>query len=281
VAPPLAAAVVYIGQQQDALLGGLALFALGLGMGAPLVAFGVGAGQWLPRAGAWMDAVKYAFGVVFLLLAVWMLERFLDPRWIMLMLAAIFIGAAVYMGALERLPERPSGWRTLAKAAGLLLFALGLAELIGALSGARDYAEPLQGLRGGGTGSAAGTEHAGPAFKLIKSSADFDRELAAASGAGRPLILDFYADWCVSCKEMEKYTFTAPDVRQALGGFVLLKADVTANDEDDQALMKRFGIIGPPGTLFFGRDGTARESLRLIGFEEAGAFAQRLGRAAQ
>ena len=278
VAPPLAAAVVYIGQQHDPVLGGAALFALGIGMGAPLIAFGTGITQ-LPRAGGWMDAVKYVFGVVFLLLAVWMLERFVDARLVMLMLAAIFIGSAVSMHALEPLREGASGMRRTIKAAGLLLLLLGVAELVGALSGAKDYLEPLAGVRGSGGGATAPVE--GPAFKRIKSTADLDRELEAAKAANKPAILDFYADWCVSCKEMEKYTFPAASVREALGGFTLLKADVTANDDVDQALMKRFGIIGPPATLFFGKDGAMKENLRLVGFEEAAKFSERLGRAAQ
>jgi thiol:disulfide interchange protein DsbD len=278
VAPPLAAAVVYIGQQHDPVLGGFALFALALGMGAPLIAFGTGVAK-LPRAGGWMDAVKYAFGVVFLLLAVWMLERFVDPALVLALLAAIFIGSGIHMGALEPLPPAASGVRRTIKAAGLLLLLLGVAELIGALSGAKDYLAPLQGIGGNTVGKATSVE--GPAFKRIKSGADLDRELEAAKSAGKPAILDFYADWCVSCKEMEKYTFPAAAVRDALAGFVLLKADVTANDDVDQALMKRFGIIGPPATLFFGRDGAMRENLRLVGFEEAAKFSERLGRAAQ
>ena len=271
VAPPLAAAVIYIAEKQDPVLGGMALFALGLGMGAPLIAFGMGAGQLMPRAGAWMDAVKRVFGVAFLLLAVWMLERFLAPAWIMLMLAAIFIGSGVYLGALERLPEGSSGWRTLWKALGVLLLALGVMQLIGALGGARDYLQPLQGVFGG-----AGHAQAEAPFKTIKSSADLDRELAAANAAGKPVLLDFYADWCVACKEMEKYTFPRPEVQRELGRYVLLKADVTPNDAVDQELLARFGLIGPPATLFFGRDGAEIKAARLIGLEKAEPFARRL-----
>ncbi|HVF35786.1 MAG TPA: protein-disulfide reductase DsbD [Candidatus Saccharimonadia bacterium] len=273
VAPPLAAAVIVIAEQRDAWLGGSALFALSLGMGAPLVAFGTGAGKLVPRAGAWMDAIKRVFGVMFLLLAVWMLERFLDVRWIMLMLAAIAIGSAVFLGALERLPDAASGWRRTFKALGILLLALGLAQLIGALGGARDYLQPLRGVFGAGAGAA----HVEAPFVTIKSVADVERQIAAAD---KPVLLDFYADWCVSCKEMEKYTFPDPAVQRELARYVLLKADVTANDETDRALMQRYGIIGPPATLFFGADDTEQRALRLIGFEAAEPFAQRLERGA-
>ncbi len=276
VAPPLAAAVIVIAEQRDALLGGAALFALSLGMGVPLIAFGVGAGQLVPRAGAWMDGVKRVFGVVFLLLAVWMLERFLDVRWVMLMLAAIAIGSAVFLGALDKLSEHASGWRRTFKAVGVLLLALGIAQLIGALGGARDYLQPLRGVFGGG----AATAHVETPFKTIKSVEDLDREIGVARAAGKPVLLDFYADWCVSCKEMEKYTFPDPAVQRAFARYALLKADVTPNDELDRALMKRYGIIGPPATLIFAPGGTETRALRLVGYEKAEPFAQRLERGA-
>ncbi|HXH01495.1 MAG TPA: thioredoxin family protein, partial [Xanthomonadaceae bacterium] len=153
-----------------------------------------------------------------------------------------------------------------------LLGVIGASELLGALAGGQDPLQPLAGLRGG-------VHSTQPAFEMIKSAADLDRALATATAAGRPLLLDFYADWCVSCKEMERYTFTDPAVQRAMDGFVLLKADVTANDATDQALMRRLGIIGPPATLVF-RDGRERRALRLIGYERAEPFATRLARAA-
>ncbi len=272
VAPPLAAAVLYISQTRDPLFGGLALFVLSLGMGAPLVVFGTAAGKWLPRAGAWMDAVKAVFGVVFLGLAIWMLARILDGAWIMLMSGALLIASAVYLGALERLPDGVSGWRKLGKALGVIVLLAGAAELIGVAAGGRDVTQPLSGIVAGG----ASTSASEPTFHTIKSSADLDRELAAATG--KPVMLDFYADWCVSCKEMEKFTFTQPDVQHALAGFVLLKADVTANDEADQALLKRFGLFGPPATIFF-HTGEEQRALRLIGFEKATDFVARIGKA--
>ncbi len=274
VAPPLAAAVLYISQTRDPVFGGLALFVLSLGMGAPLVVFGTAAGRFLPRAGAWMDAVKAVFGVLFLGLAIWMLARILDAFWIMLMTGALLVASAVYLGALERLPEGASGWRRLWKALGVVLLVGGAAEIVGAAAGGRDVTQPLAGVGGGNARSDAAL-----AFRTIKSVDDLDGEIAAAAAVGKPAMLDFYADWCVSCKEMEKFTFSRADVQQALSGFVLLKADVTANDEVDQALLKRFGLFGPPATIFFA-DGAERRALRLIGFEKGEDFIARARKAA-
>lgn len=270
VAPPLAAAVLYISQTRDPLLGGLALFALSLGMGAPLIVAGTAAGKLLPRAGAWMDSIKAVFGVSFLALAIWMLARVLDPVWTMLLIGALAIACGVYLGALERLPDGASGWRRLWKSLGVILLIGGAAQLVGALAGSGDPLQPLKGLGGGG---AAAPTHL--PFRPVKSVVDLERELAA----GKPVMLDFYADWCVSCKEMEKFTFTKPAVHAALEGRTLLKADVTANDETDQALLKHFGLFGPPATIFFGADGQERRGQRLIGFEGADKFVARVGRA--
>ena len=274
VAPPLAAAVLYISQTRDPVFGGLALFVLSLGMGAPLVVFGTAAGRYLPRAGAWMDAVKAVFGVLFLGLAIWMLARILDAFWIMLMTGALAIASAVYLGALERLPEGASGWRRLWKALGIVLLVAGAAEILGAAAGGRDVTQPLAGV----VASGGASESHALAFRTIKSADDLDRALADAKAAKQPVMLDFYADWCVSCKEMEKFTFSQAGVQQALAGFVLLKADVTANDETDQALLKRFSLFGPPATIFFA-DGIERRALRLIGFEKADDFVARAGKA--
>ncbi len=275
VTPPLAVAVLYIAQKHDAVLGGFALFTLALGMGAPLVVFGASAGKLLPRAGAWMDAVKAVFGVTFLALAIWMLSRVLDAPWIMLLSGLLAIACAVYLGALERLADNASGWKKLWKALGVVLLIGGAAELIGTAAGSNDLLQPLRGV--GSSGAAVAESSArGLAFRRVKSLADVEQALAAAKSAGQPVMLDFYADWCVSCKEMEKFTFTDPRVKQALSGFVLLQADVTANDATDQALMKHFGIVAPPDTLFFGADGAERRDLQLTGPESAGKFVQRV-----
>jgi thiol:disulfide interchange protein DsbD len=273
VAPPLAAAVLYIGQTQDPAFGGAALFLLAMGMGVPLLAFGVAAGKGLPTSGPWMVAIQRVFGFVFLGLAVWMLSRILPAAatlaaWGILLLAAS-AAMALALKAARRDGVRVAGWT-----AALLLGLLGTAQLVGAMAGSRDPLQPLAGLRGG---QAAAAELP---FRKIKSLADLRREIAAARAAGKPLMLDFYADWCVACKEMEKYTFPEPAVQRALSGFVLLKADVTANDELDQELMKHLGIIGPPATLYYA-GGEEHRALRLFGFEEADKFAERAGRVAR
>ncbi|MBS0556138.1 MAG: protein-disulfide reductase DsbD [Proteobacteria bacterium] len=273
VTPPLAVAVLYIAQKHDAVLGGFALFALALGMGAPLVVFGASAGKFLPRAGAWMDAVKAVFGVTFLALAIWMLSRVVDTPWIMLMSGLLAVACAVYLGALERLADGASGWKKLWKALGVVLLIAGAAELIGAAAGSNDLLQPLRGLS---TGSGAAATAQGLTFRKVKSVADVDAALAAAKSAAQPVMFDFYADWCVSCKEMEKFVFTDPRVQQELSGFVLLQADVTANDAVDQALMKHFDIVAPPDTVFFDADGTQRHDLQLTGPESAQKFAQRV-----
>ena len=271
VAPPLAAAVLYIGQTGDPWFGGAALFLLALGMGVPLLAFGVAAGKGLPTSGPWMVGVQRAFGFVFLGLAVWMLSRILPGPATLALWGALLLAAAAAIGLIASRPGR-GGLRTLGWTAALLLGLTGAAQLIGALAGSDDPLRPLAGLRGGAA------EHRELPFRTIKSVADLDREIAAAQAAGQPLMLDFYADWCVSCKEMEKYTFTEPTVHEALSGFVLLKADVTANDELDAALMKHLGIHGPPATLYYG-NGTERRELRLFGYEEAPKFVERVRRA--
>ncbi len=275
VTPPLAVAVLYIAQKHDAVLGGFALFTLALGMGAPLVVFGASAGRLLPRAGAWMDAVKAVFGVTFLALAIWMLSRILDATWIMLMAGVLMAACAVYLGALERLPENASGWTKLWKTLGVVLLIGGAAELIGAAAGSNDLLQPLRGV-GAGASAANSTASATLPFHRVKSIDDVDHELAAAKSAGKPAMLDFYADWCVSCKEMEKFTFTKSEVQSALSNFVLLQADVTANDDTDQALMKHYGIVAPPDTIFFAANGAEQHSLQLTGPEDADKFVKRI-----
>jgi thiol:disulfide interchange protein DsbD len=281
VTPPLAVAVLYIAQKHDAVLGGFALFALALGMGAPLVVFGASAGKFLPRAGAWMDAVKAVFGVTFLALAIWMLSRILDPVWIMLLTGLLAVTCAVYLGALERLADDASGWKKLWKALGVVLLIAGAAELIGAAAGSGDLLQPLRGLGGSAISANTAPANAQTHFLRVKSVADVERELAAAKSAGKPALLDFYADWCVSCKEMEKFVFAKPEVQAEMSKFVLLQADVTANDDTDKALMQHFNIVAPPDTLFFGADGVEKHELQLTGPESADKFLQRLSTAAR
>ncbi len=277
VAAPLMGALIYIGQTGDALLGGLALFALSLGMGAPLLAIGTSAGKLLPKAGPWMDAIKAVFGVLLLAVAIWMLERILPPAAAMLLWALLFIVCAIYLGALDR---SPPGWARLWKGLGVALLIYGALLLAGAASGGKDVMQPLRGVFvSTGTDGTQSTAH--PAFRRIKSVDDLQRELSLASQQGRPVMLDFYADWCVSCKEFEKYTFSDPAVIASLNGAntLLLQADVTANDARDKELLRKFGLIGPPAILFFGPDMQERGSYRVIGFMDAATFNDHLGRA--
>ncbi len=274
VTPVLVAGVLYISQSGSPLFGALALFLFGLGMGVPLIAFGVAAGALLPRAGAWMDTVKAVFGVLFLGLAIWMLDRVLGVRWIMLLAGALLVVSAVYMGALERVSEGASGWRRLWKALGLLLLLAGAAEIVGAAAGGDALLTPLAGLattREGNTVPAAAL-----AMQPVRNVADVERAVAAAAAEGRPAMLDVYADWCVSCKAMEAGTLADPRVRGALSDFVLLRADVTANDAADHALLAHYGLVGPPGFLFFGRDGHEDRARRLVGEQGVDGFLARV-----
>ncbi|MEO6966918.1 MAG: protein-disulfide reductase DsbD [Rhodanobacteraceae bacterium] len=270
VAPPLAAAVLYIGQSRDPVFGGLALFALSLGMGVPLLVIGTAAGRWLPRAGAWMDVVKAFFGVLFLGLAIWMLSRILAPVWILALTGALLIGCAVFLGAYARRSTGASGWRLLGQSLALIALIVGACELVGAAAASQNLLAPLAGLSGG-----ARAQTRTLAFRPVKSVDDVQRAVAAAAVAGQPAMLDFYADWCVSCKEMDALTFSKPEVQRALAGFALLRADVTANDVTDQALLKRFGLLGPPATLFFDQRGNEVNAQRLIGYEDSDAFLAR------
>ncbi len=278
VAPPLAGALIFIGQTGDWALGGLALFALSMGMGAPLIAIGTSAGKLLPRAGAWMDTVKAVFGVLLLAVAIIMLERIIPAALAMLLWGALLISSGVYLGALRNLPVEASGWQQLWKSLGVVLLIYGALMLVGAAAGGKDTLQPLRGVAvSGGAG-----EQGHLAFRRIKTVADLEREVAAATGRGQPVLLDFYADWCVTCKEMERYTFSAPEVLDALADFVLLQADVTANDAEDQALLQgHFDLHGPPAIIFYGADGRERRNYRVVGFIPADKFVEHVRRAVQ
>ena len=271
VAPPLIGALTFIAVTGDVALGAAALFALGLGMGAPLLVIGASAGHWLPHAGHWMERIKAVFGVLLLTVALGLLERILPPALTMVLWATLLIVTANYMGAMQPQAHGAPAWRTLVKGLGLVLLIYGILLLVGVAAGGRD---PWQPLRGIGLIAHAANQAPAPEFRRVKTVAEVDRAVRAAGG--RPVMLDFYADWCASCKELERYTFTDPGVRAALAGMVILQADVTANDEIDQVLLKRFGIVGPPAILFFGPDGRERREYRLVGFLEAARFAQHL-----
>jgi thiol:disulfide interchange protein DsbD len=262
VAPPLIAALTVISQTGEIARGGAALFAMSLGMGAPLLLVGASAGKLLPRAGAWMDTVKNLFGVLFLAVSAWMLSR-IAPDWAILPLWAVpaFALAWVLWRAVRK--PTPSGHtlRVTAVLAGLY----GATLLIGTALGGTDPLSPIPQLAAPKTPLS---------FKRIKTLGDLEREVEAARAAGRPVMLDFYADWCVSCKEMEHYTFTEPEVKKALANTVLLQADVTDNDEEDRALLQHFGIFGPPTIAFYSAAGVEQRDLRVVGFQDAEKFAR-------
>ncbi|WP_085318388.1 protein-disulfide reductase DsbD [Derxia lacustris] len=282
VAAPLAGALLYISQTRDVFLGGLALFALATGMSVPLLLLGLSAGTLLPRAGAWMEAVKRFFGLLLLATAAWMLAPVLPPAAAMLVWATLaFVGAAL-LRVFETLPAGASVALHLGKGIGYLLFALGAVQVVGVASGGRDLLKPLEALAAAHAGerTAVADKAAAPAdarWQSVDSLAALDAALAGANG--RIVLLDFYADWCVSCKEMERFTFADPAVSARLDRLLLLRADVTANADAHRALLKRFGLFGPPGIVFFAPDGRTLDKPRVIGFEDASAFAASLDRA--
>jgi thiol:disulfide interchange protein DsbD len=274
VAAPLAGALLYISQSRDVVLGGSALFALALGMGAPLLALGASAGALLPKAGPWMESVKRLFGVLLLGVAIYLVSPFLPIAVQMGAWSALLIGTAVLLRALDPLPPHAHALQRAGKAVGVVALVAGVAYGVGAFSGSRDLLQPLSGLRSEGPAERA----AETPFRRVASLAELEAHLAEAR---RPVMLDFYADWCVSCKEMERYTFSEERVRRRFADMVLLQVDVTANSADDRALLKRFGLFGPPGIVFF--DGSGREirGLRVIGFQPADKFVSVLDAALQ
>jgi thioredoxin:protein disulfide reductase len=242
-------------------------------MGLPLLVIGASAGKLLPRAGTWMNAVKAVFGVGLLAIAIWLLDRILPSAVTLLLWALLLIVPAIYLGALDTLPETVSGWRRLRKGVGISMLAYGILLLIGVASNSTNPLQPLKGIAGATTR----VDGQGPLvdelkFRPVNSILEMEKAVAEASANGESVMLDFYADWCVSCKEMEHYTFRDPRVIKTLGSMVLLKADVTENTEQHAGLLKHFGLIGPPATLFFGADGRERKALRVIGFMEADEF---------
>jgi thiol:disulfide interchange protein DsbD len=267
VAAPLAGALLYIGQSRDVVLGGSALFAMALGMGVPLLAIGASAGALLPKAGPWMETVKRFFGTLLLGVAIYLVSPFTPLPAQMFLWAALLLGTGIYLKAIDPLPAGAHGFQRLGKVVGIIALIAGVAYLVGALSGSRDILQPLSGLRA--TASGGGGPHETP-FERVNSVAELEQRVRAA--AGKPVLLDFYADWCVSCKEMERFTFSDERVKTRFRDMVLLQADVTANDADHAALLKRFRLFGPPGIVFFDREGREIRGLRVIGFQPADRF---------
>ena len=274
VAAPLAGALIYIGQTQNVLLGGIGLFALAIGMGMPLLAIGASAGKILPKTGAWMNNVRNFFGVLMLGMAVYIVSPVIPASLQLGLWAAIAIICAIYLNALDALPMHHSTMQKFWKGVGLILLVYGFALLIGALSGGSSVFQPLNHLKFSANNTQnVANAHALP-FKKINSITALESALKQAEG--KPVMLDFYADWCVACKEMESLTFSDSNIQHLLNKTILLQADVTQNTAEDQALLKLFGLFGPPGIIFFNTSGQELASIRTVGFQNAERFAQTL-----
>jgi thiol:disulfide interchange protein DsbD len=272
VAAPLAGALLYISQTRDVVLGGAALFSLALGMGVPLIVVGVTEGALLPKSGHWMKAVKQFFGFMLLGLAIWIVAPVIPAALHMAAWAALLIIGAMYLHALDPLPADASGFARFWKGVGVMALLAGAALVIGALSGSRDVLQPLAGLRvaeATGIPAAPGAPAEAVRFERVSTAAELDARLKTVN---QPVMLDFYADWCVSCKEMERFTFSDPKVRAEMAQMVLLQVDVTKNTPEDQRLLKRFRLFGPPGIIFFDKGGREIPGLRVIGYQSADKF---------
>ena len=264
VAAPLAGALVYIGQTGDAVLGGMALFSMSIGMGIPLIVVGVSAGKFMPKPGAWMTMVSAIFGVMMLGVAVWMLERVVDEYITMLLYAILGIGFAIYLGALDK------GGHIFKKSVAIVLFFYSLALLMGVLGGSKSMARPLEFLKPQAVTAMIKTETSHAEFIKITSLKELDDILA--NNKGKKIMLDFYADWCTACKELEEVTFSNAEVKVKMDEFVLVQADVTANGEEEKALSQKYGVFGPPAIIFFDEESTVQKAKTIIGFIEPGEF---------
>ncbi|WP_235263492.1 protein-disulfide reductase DsbD [Nitrincola sp. A-D6] len=265
MAAPLAGALIYIGQTGDPVLGGTALFSMSMGMGVPLLLVGTSAGKFMPRAGSWMKAIKAGFGVMLLLLAVWMLDRIVPVQVTMALTAIVLIISAVYLNALDKLADTVSGWQRLWKGIGLVMLVYGVALLLGLFAGGRSLVYPLQGV-GLAAGPAGAAQGSSMQFnQTVTSLTALEPLLTEAKAAQQPVMLDFYADWCVTCAEMEFVTFADAEVQAGLSEFVKIKIDVTRNDSDSRALNQRFQVFGPPALVFFDQQGRERREFAVHG----------------
>jgi thiol:disulfide interchange protein DsbD len=276
VAPPLIGALTFISQTGDVARGSGALFALSIGMGTPLLVVGASAGQLLPKVGPWMNTVKAGFGVMLIGIAIWMMDRVLPGSVTLLLWALLVFLTGVFLGAFEPLPAQPTAVRRLSKGIGVLACLYGALLLIGATLGGDDPLRPIPRAAVGGGGSASGmlaaTAEEELPFRPIETVAELDAALGEARTAGQPVMLDFTAEWCISCKEMEEYTFPDAGVVGALEPYMLLRADVTDNNDDDRELLQRFRSFGPPTIAFFDRSGFERSNYKLVGFVPAEKF---------
>ena len=273
VAAPLAGALLYISQTRDVVLGGSALFVMALGMGVPLLLLGASAGVLLPKAGPWMESVKHFFGVLLLGVAIWLISPVIPAVVHMLLWAALLIVSAIYLHAVDPLQPGASGFRKFLKGLGMIALLTGVALLIGVLSGSRDILQPLSKINisnfdANGIKNIAPTGHL--PFQRVKSVAELEQHILQSKN--KYVMVDFYADWCISCKEMERFTFTDAKVQSRLKDVVLLQVDVTAGTPDDSALLKRFKLFGPPGILFLDRQGREIQRIRLIGYQDTESF---------
>lgn len=270
VAAPLAGALLYISQTHDVWLGASALFALSMGMGVPLLLIGASAGKLLPKTGPWMNGVRQFFGVVMLGMAIWLVNPLLPTAVSMVLWGALLIIPAIMMHAVDPLPTHAHPIARFWKGVAILMLVYGVCIVVGAGVGSTSPLKPLAGFQT----SSATSQATGLHFTRVRSVEAFEQALQAARG--KPVMLDFYADWCVACKEMEQDTFRDAAVQRALANTVLLQADVTENSEQDSALLKRFGLFGPPGILFFNANGQEQSSLKVVGYLDPAAFLARL-----
>ena len=270
VAAPLAGALVYIGQTGDAVLGGMALFAMSIGMGLPLIAVGVSAGKFMPKPGMWMTMVSVIFGVMMLGVAIWMLERIVDEYITMLLYSILGIGFSIYLGALEK------GIHIFKKSIAVVLFIYSVALLIGVLAGSTNFAKPLEFLKPQSVTSMVQTDTQHAEFAKVTSIQELDSIISQSKG--KKIILDFYADWCTSCIELEEVTFADANVKTKLDEFILIQADVTLNDTNNKKLTKKYGVFGPPAILFFNENGELLQSKTIIGFIEPDEFLDHLNK---
>ncbi len=275
MAPPLMGILLFISQTGDPLLGGSALFVMSLGMGIPLIIIGTSAGKLMPRAGIWMDTVKAVFGVAMLGVAIWMMERVLAEVIIIWLWALLIFVSGVYMGALTPIHENTTGWARLWKALGLVLMLYASLLIIGVSSGNVDYMQPLKGhYMSTSVNTVGSSQHL--RFKKIKSYQDLQQQLVLAKQQQKPIMLDFYADWCTYCKSMEKTTFQSANVLTSLENFIVLQADVTEMDEQDKQLLKAFQIPAPPAILFFTPGVGEKKNFRVVGYKNGDDFARHI-----